>query len=333
MAENDTLHTIDNGSHDPMRIVALDAYGVNPGDISWEPFKALGKFDVFDNTPRELLGSRAGQADAILVNRMRIGAKELDAMPRLRYIGAFATGYNFIDTTETARRGITVTNIPAYSTMSVAQATWALLLEVCNHTAFYDKLSHSGQWSGMPGFDYQPHPLIELDGKKIGIIGLGNIGHAVGRMADAFGMKVAAYTSRPQESLPAGWTKMDLPTLMKTSDVVSVHCPLTPQSRNLVNAEMIASMKPGAIFINTARGAIADENALADALNEGKIHAGLDVLGHEPPEPGCRLLSARNCIVTPHVAWATRETRNRAITEAAANLKAYISGSPVNVVG
>lgn len=319
-------------NHD-FRIVALDAYGVNPGDISWEPFSRMGRLDIYDHTEMQDLHSRAGDADAILVNRTRIGSRELDLMPCLKYIGTFSTGYNYIDIREASARGVTVTNIPAYSTMSVAQMTMALLLEICNHPAYYDTLSRSGHWSGQPGFDYQPHPLIELFGKQMGIIGLGNIGTAVGHMAEAFGMRIAAFTSKPQKDLPSDWMKMELEELMVSSDVISVHCPLNDTTRGLLSAAMIDRMKPEAIFLNTARGAIADETALAEALNSGRIAAaGVDVLSHEPPESGFPLLHARNIFITPHIAWATRETRNRAIDLAAENLKAFLNGTPVNVI-
>lgn len=315
------------------KTVALDAYGVNPGDLSWTPLRELVDLDVYDRTSLQELPVRAGNADAVLVNRFHIGNRELDLMPGLRYIGAFATGYNYIDTAAAAARGITVTNIPAYSTMSVAQMTVALLLEICNHTFHYDSLTRRGEWSGQPGFDYQPYPSIELADKQIGIIGLGNIGYAVGRIAEAFGMKVAAYTSKSQESLPTGWTKMSLKELMSSSDVVSVHCPLTDETRGLVSSDMIDCMKPGSIFINTSRGAIADEKALAEALNSGRIAgAGVDVLSQEPPSKDFPLLHARNIFITPHIAWATKETRTRAISLVAANLKAFLEGKPINVV-
>ena len=316
-----------------MKIVALDSYGVNPGDLDWKPIAKLGDFTAFDATEREQLAEHARGADAVLVNRLRIGPAELDAMPSLRYIGAFATGYNFIDVKAAAERGITVTNIPAYSTMSVAQATMALLLEVCNHPAHYDSLTRSGMWSGEPGFDYAVNPIVELDGKQMGIIGLGNIGMAVARMAAAFGMRIAAFTSKPQEALPPGFTRMELPELMESSDVVSIHCPLTDATRGLVSARMIALMKPSAILINTARGAITDEQALADALREGRIAgAGIDVPSKEPPADGNPLLSAPRCFITPHVAWASREARTRSIEGAAANLRAFIEGHPINKV-
>lgn len=316
------------------RIAALDAYGVNPGDLDWSLLRRLGHLDVYDNTGADTLLERAYEADAVLVNRVRIGSAEMDRLPRLRYIGAFATGYNFIDVEAASERGITVTNIPAYSTMSVAQMTFALILESCQHAAYYDSLTRRGEWSGTPGFDYQPHPLVELDGKQIGIIGLGDIGSAVALMARAFGMHVAASTSKPQSELPDGYVKMELPELMATSDVVSVHCPLLPETRGLVSAAMIDMMKPTAIFINTARGAIADEASLAAALDSGRIAAAaVDVLSQEPPPPDFPLLHARNCIITPHVAWASREARTRAVCQAARNLEAFIEGHPVNVVG
>ncbi len=316
------------------KIVALDAYGVNPGDLDWSPLRRLGRLDVYDATEPSSLVSRASDADAILVNRVRIGRNELERLPKLKYIGAFATGYNFIDVQAAAARGITVTNIPSYSTMSVAQMAFALLLEICQHPFCYDSLTRRGKWSGEPGFDYQPHPLVELDGKQMGIIGLGDIGSAVARMAEAFGMKVAVFTSKAQEDLPEGYVKMGLAELMATSDVVSVHCPLLPETRGLVSAAMIDRMRPSAVFINTARGPIVDESALAEALNSGRIAAaGVDVLSKEPPSADHPLLHARNCFITPHVAWASREARSRALCQAAANLEAFLDGNPVNRVG
>ena len=211
---------------------------------------------------------------------------------------------------------------------------FALLLEICQHPFCYDSLTRRGKWSGEPGFDYQPHPLVELDGKQMGIIGLGDIGSAVARMAEAFGMKVAVFTSKAQEDLPEGYVKMGLAELMATSDVVSVHCPLLPETRGLVSAAMIDRMRPSAVFINTARGPIVDESALAEALNSGRIAAaGVDVLSKEPPSADHPLLHARNCFITPHVAWASREARSRALCQAAANLEAFLDGNPVNRVG
>lgn len=316
-----------------VKIVAVDAYGVNPGDLSWAPISELGHLDVYDTTLPEQLSARCGKADAVLVNRLHIGSKELELMPNLKYIGAFATGYNFIDVEACRRRGVIVTNIPAYSTMSVAQMTMALLLEICQHPAYYDSLVRRGQWSGEPGFNYQPYPILELAGKRIGIIGFGHIGQAVARMASAFGMKVALFTSRREDELPAGYEKMTLEQLMSQSDVVSVHCPLTESTRGLISAAMIARMKESAIFINTSRGAIADEGALAEALRSGRIYAaGVDVLSKEPPKDGNPLLLAPNCVITPHVAWASREARIRSIALVAANLKAYLEGALVNVV-
>ncbi len=316
-----------------MKIVALDSYGVNPGDLSWEPIKALGDFTAFDATSDAEFADHAHEADAVLVNRLRLDADRIDLIPSLKYIGTFSTGYNYIDTKAAAERGITVTNIPAYSTMSVAQATMALLLGVCNHPSYYDHLTRSGLWSGESGFDYAVNPITELDGKQIGIVGLGNIGMAVARMAVAFGMRIAAFTTKQQDALPNGITKMDLPQLMHTSDVVSIHCPLNDATKGLISAEMISLMKPSAILINTARGAITDEKALAHALEEGRIAgAGIDVLSKEPPSDGNPLLNAPRCFITPHVAWASREARTRAIEVAAANLHSFIDGKTQNKI-
>ena len=316
-----------------MNIVILDGYALNPGDLSYDCLRQFGELTVYDRTTPEELISRAIDADALLTNKVVLGEKEFAQLPRLRYIGVQATGYNVVDVEAARRHGITVTNIPAYSTASVAQMVMAHLLNIAQRVGYYAEQNREGRWSENPDFCYWDTPLIELADKQMGIIGFGRTGSAVAHLAKAFGMKVAAYTSKPQEELPEGILKMSLEELFRTSDVVSLHCPLTPTTHHLVNAERLALMKPTAILINTARGPIIDEQALADALNSERIYAaGIDVLCEEPPRQGSPLLSARNCFVTPHIAWATLEARTRLLKICEENLRAFVEGSPQNVV-
>ena len=316
-----------------MNIIILDGYALNPGDLSYDCLRQFGELTVYDRTAPEELISRAIDADALLTNKVVLGEKEFAQLPRLRYIGVQATGYNVVDVEAARRHGITVTNIPAYSTASVAQMVMAHLLNITQRVGYYAEQNRSGRWATNPDFCYWDTPLIELADKQMGIIGFGRTGSAVAHLAKAFGMKVAAYTSKSQEELPEGIIKMSLEELFRTSDVVSLHCPLTPTTHHLVNAERLALMKPTAILINTARGPIIDEQALADALNSTKIYAaGIDVLCEEPPRQGSPLLSARNCFVTPHIAWATLEARTRLLKICEENLRAFVEGSPQNVV-
>ena len=316
-----------------MKIVILDGYALNPGDLSYDCLRQFGELTVYDRTAPEELISRAIDADALLTNKVVLGEKEFAQLPRLRYIGVQATGYNVVDVEAARRHGITVTNIPAYSTASVAQMVMAHLLNITQRVGYYAEQNRAGRWATNPDFCYWDTPLIELADKQMGIIGFGRTGSAVAHLAKAFGMKVAAYTSKPQEELPEGIIKMSLEELFRTSDVVSLHCPLTPTTHHLVNAERLALMKPTAILINTARGPIIDEQALADALNSERIYAaGIDVLCEEPPRQGSPLLSARNCFVTPHIAWATLEARTRLLKICEENLRAFVEGSPQNVV-
>ena len=316
-----------------MKIVILDGYALNPGDLSYDCLRQFGELTVYDRTAPEELIARAIDADALLTNKVVLGEKEFAQLPRLRYIGVQATGYNVVDVEAARRHGITVTNIPAYSTASVAQMVMAHLLNIAQRVDYYAEQNRAGRWATSPDFCYWDTPLIELADKQMGIIGFGRTGSAVAHLAQAFGMKVAAYTSKPQEELPEGIIKMSLEELFHTSDVVSLHCPLTPTTHHLVNAERLALMKPTAILINTARGPIIDEQALADALNSAKIYAaGIDVLTEEPPRQDSPLLSARNCFVTPHIAWATLEARTRLLKICEENLRAFVEGSPQNVV-
>ena len=316
-----------------MRIVILDGYALNPGDLSYDCLKQFGTLKVYDRTLPEQLNERAKDADVVLTNKVVLGETEFAQLPRLRYIGVQATGYNVIDVEAARRHGITVTNIPAYSTDSVAQMVIAHLLNITQSVGYYARENRTGRWGSNPDFCYWDNPLIELAGKQMGIVGFGRTGSAVARLATAFGMKVAVYTSKLQSALPEGVEKMELDALFATSDVVSLHCPLTPDTHHLVDAARLARMKPTGILINTARGPIVDEQALADALNSGALHAaGIDVLIEEPPREGSPLLSARHCFVTPHIAWATLEARTRLLQICEANLRAFIEGTPQNVV-
>lgn len=316
-----------------MKIVVLDGYCLNPGDLSWEAMGSLGDLQVYDRTsPSELL-ERAEGAEVLITNKTLISDKDMDALPDLKYIGVLATGYNVVDVEAAKQKGIVVTNIPAYSTRSVAQMVFAHILNITQHVEHYACLNRQGKWSDSADFSYWDTELIELDGKWMGIVGFGNIGQATARIALAFGMKVAVFTSKPQSDLPEGIIKMDLDKLFSTCDVVSLHCPLTPSTKEMVNAKRLNLMKPNAIFINTGRGPLVNEQDLADALNEGRIMAaGIDVLSIEPADPSNPLLSARNCFITPHIAWATKEARTRLMQIAVSNLKEFLNGNVVNNV-
>ncbi|MBR5842154.1 MAG: D-2-hydroxyacid dehydrogenase [Bacteroidaceae bacterium] len=316
-----------------MTIVILDGYALNPGDLSYDRLQQFGTLKVYDRTTPEQVIERAKDAYALLINKVLLGEKEFSQLPHLRYVGVQATGYNVVDVEAARRYGITVTNIPAYSTDSVAQMVMAHLLGITQNVGYYAQQNRAGRWGANPDFCYWDTPLIELASKQMGIIGLGRTGSAVARLAQAFGMRVAAYTSKPQSELPEGVDKVSLDELFSTSDVVSLHCPLVPATQGLVNAERLAMMKPTAILINTARGPVVDEQALADALNRGVIYAaGIDVLCEEPPRGDSPLLKARNCFVTPHIAWATIEARTRLLDICEANLRAFCEGHPQNVV-
>ena len=316
-----------------MRIVILDGYALNPGDLSYDCLAQFGTLKVYDRTAPEQVIERAKDADALLINKVVLGEREFAQLPQLRYIGVQATGYNVVDVEAARRYGITVTNIPAYSTNSVAQMVMAHLLNITQSVDCYARENRAGRWVGNLDFCYWDNSLIELAGKQMGVVGFGRTGSAVARLAEAFGMKVVAYTSKSQTELPCGVRKVSLEELFSTSDVVSLHCPLTPDTHHLVNARRLALMKSTAILINTARGPIVDEWALADALNSGALHAaGVDVLCEEPPRMGSPLLAARNCFVTPHIAWATLEARTRLLDICVANLRAFIEGHPQNVV-
>ena len=316
-----------------MKIVVLDGYCLNPGDLSWEDMASLGDLRVYDRTsPAELL-NRAEGAEVLITNKTLITGNDMDALPQLKYIGVLATGYNVVDVESAKEKGIVVTNIPAYSTNSVAQMVFAHLLNITQRVGHYACMNRQGKWSDNADFCYWDTELIELNGKWMGIIGFGNIGQATARIALSFGMKVCVFTSKAQSELPEGVKKMSLEEIFKNCDVVSLHCPLTPSTQEMVNAERLNLMKPNAILINTGRGPLINEQDLADALNEGKIlAAGLDVLSTEPPLSSNPLLSARNCFITPHIAWATKEARIRLMRIAVNNLNEFMKGNIINNV-
>ena len=318
-----------------MKIVELDGYAANPGDLSWDGFKELGELTVYDRTAPEDVLERAKGAQVILTNKVVITEELMDKLPDLRYIGVLATGYNVVDIPAARKHGIIVTNIPAYSTMSVAQMVIAHLLNITNQVALHSDAVKQGEWQRNKDFSFSLTPLIELDGKTLGIVGLGNTGTATARIAQSLGMRILAYSSKSADALKEmGIEKADsYEQLFREADVLSLHCPLTEETHHLVNAERLKLMKPTAILINTGRGPLVDEAALADALNEGRIMAaGVDVLQEEPPRNGSPLINARNCYITPHIAWATKAARERLLNIAVANVKAFMEGKPQNAV-
>lgn len=313
-----------------MKICILDGYSLNPGDLDWSPVERLGDVTLFDRTPADKIVERAADADIVLTNKVPFSADTLRQLPRLRFICVLATGYNIIDTEAAARQGVVVANIPAYSTMSVAQMAFAHILNITNHVASYAREVADGKWTNCPDFCFWDSALTELAGKTMGIVGLGNTGMATARIAVAMGMKVVAMTSKSADTLPEGITPAPLDDVLASADVVSLHCPLTPSTRHLINAASIAKMKPSAILINTGRGPLVDEQAVANALNGGRLAAfGADVLSQEPPRGDNPLLSARNCFLTPHIAWATLEARTRLMSIATENVRQFIAGEPV----
>ncbi|MBE6274197.1 MAG: D-2-hydroxyacid dehydrogenase [Bacteroides sp.] len=316
-----------------MKIVVLDGYGLNPGDLSWKGMEALGELVVYDRTSPSKVMERSANAEVLITNKTVITAEHMSALPQLKYIGVLATGYNVVDIDEARHRGIVVTNIPAYSTASVAQMVFAHVLNITQRVGYYANENAKGRWTNSIDFCYWDTNLIELEGKKMGIVGLGNIGQATARIAQAFGMEILVFTSKEQSALPEGMKKVTLDELFAQSDVVSLHCPLTPDTKEMVNAARLRTMKPSAILINTGRGPLVNEQDLADALNEGRIAAaGLDVLSVEPSVFGNPLFNARNCFITPHIAWATKEARTRLMDIAVNNLKSYQEGNVINNV-
>lgn len=317
-----------------MKITVLDGFTLNPGDLSWEQLENLGELTVYDRTSPEMVVERACGSEIVLTNKVVLDRTILDRLPDLKYIGVLATGYNVVDVEAAREKGIVVTNIPAYSTDSVAQMVFALLLAVTNRVETFTAKNRIGRWSDSVDFCYWDAPLTELAGKYFGIVGLGNIGRKVAVIARAFGMKVLALTSKDKNELPEGVEKAaSLQDLLSRSDVVSLHCPLTDETRSLINSSTLKMMKPSAILINTGRGPLIDESDVAEALKEGVIAAAaVDVLTTEPPKADNPLLSAPNCYITPHVAWASTEARRRLMDIATANVAAFLTGNPRNRV-
>lgn len=316
-----------------MKIVVLDAYTLNPGERRWEELEELGEVVVHDRTAQLDVVRRAKDAEVVLTNKTILDGFILNLLPKLKYIGVLATGYNVVDLDVARQRGIVVTNIPAYSTQSVAQMAIVHLLNITQRVAHYAHEVHNGVWSAQPDFCYWNTPLIELAGKKIGIVGFGNTGQATAQIAEALGMEVWVYTSKPKKSLPKKYQKVTLNELFSACDVVSLHCPLTAENKEMVNSFRLSLMKQGAILINTSRGGLIDEKALEQALLSGKLlGAGLDVLSSEPVPNGNPLLKLKNCFITPHIAWATRESRMRLMNQAVENLKAWMEGRTINNV-
>lgn len=316
-----------------MKIVILDAYTVNPGDLSWEALEKLANIDIYDRTQPDEVVSRCRGAEIVLTNKVVLDAEVLNMLPRLQYIGVLATGYNVVDLEQATRQNIVVTNIPAYSTESVAQMVFSHILNIVSRADYYANENRNGRWAESPDFCYLDHNLFELYGKKMGIVGLGHTGMATARIAQGFGLKVLAYTSKEEDLLPNGIRKADLDDIFEECDIISLHCPLTEDTRYLVNKERLSQMKSSAILINTGRGPLVNDAELAEALNEEEIAAyGADVLTVEPAQANNPLLSAKNCYLTPHIAWATKEARQRLINICIDNIRAFIDGEPVNVV-
>lgn len=315
-----------------MNIIVLDGETTNPGDISWAPLERLGNLLVYPHTKEADILERAKEFEAVIINRAPFTRTTIEALPKLQYIGALATGYNTIDTQAAAERGIPVCNVPLYCVETVAQCTFSLLLALCSHTETFSHTVKTTGWGEALKASHTTLPLVELSGKKMGILGYGNIGAAVGKMAEAFGMEVLVY-SRSKKELPPSHRQCELEALFRDSDVVSIHCPLTEDTKGLVDKALLSLMKPSALLINTARGAIVDEEALAQALSDGILAgAGIDVFSQEPPPPSHPLLHAPHCIVTPHIAWASKEARQRLIDQVAENLAQFQKGKPIHVV-
>lgn len=316
-----------------MKIVILDGYSANPGDLTWKELEQMGTVTVYDRTAPSETVARAAEADIVLTNKVILGEKEMEQLPHLKYIGVLATGYNVVDVAYAHERGIVVTNVPAYSTESVAQMVFAHLLTVTNRTEYYAMQNRQGRWTANADFCYWDFPHMELAGKTFGIVGLGNIGRRVAEIALAFGMKVKALTSKVADALPAGVEKASLEELLSTADVLSLHCPLTETTRHLINIETLRLMKSSAILINTGRGPLVDDQAVADALAAKKLAAFCaDVLTEEPPKADNPLLGQPNAFITPHIAWASTEARQRLLQVAIGNVSAFVSGTPRNTV-
>ena len=319
-----------------MKIVNLDSYALNPGDLDWSPLKELGDCTFYDRTPvnddNEIL-KRIGDAEIVLTNKTPLDEHVISTAPNLKYIGVTATGYNVIDTEAATKANIPVTNIPTYGTDAVAQFTFALLLEITSHVGLHNQLVHDGRWSSNPDFTFWAKPLMELQGKTLGLIGFGSIAKKVAEIGHAFSMNIIFYNHRPKKDLPNYVKQVDLEELYQQSDIISLHVPQTPETTEMIDQEAISQMKDGVILINTARGGLISEKDVADALNGGKIAAaGVDVVQKEPIPADSPLLSAKNCYITPHIAWAPRETRNRLLGIVVDNLQAFLNGKKLNVV-
>lgn len=316
-----------------MKIVVLDGYGVNPGDLSWGKLGELGELTVYERTAPEEVLTRTEEAEIVLTNKVVLSADVLCKLPKLKYIGVLATGYNVVDTEAARAQGVAVTNIPAYSTDSVVQMTFAHILNITNRVAHYARENREGKWARSKDFCYWDTPLLELSGLTLGVVGLGNIGMKVARVARTLGMEVYAATSKSSSSLPEGIQKTTFKGLLGVCDILTLHCPLTPDTRELVNAKTLGMMKRGAVVINTGRGPLVNENDVAEALRSGQLAAyGADVMCQEPPREDNPLLAEPNAFITPHVAWATIDARRRLMKIAADNIKAFVEGKPVNVV-
>lgn len=316
-----------------MKIVILDGYTENPGDLSWAGFEDLGELTVFDRTPSEKIIERIGSAEAVIVNKTPIDKSVLAACPNIKYIGVLATGYNIVDTNAAKEKGIVVCNIPTYGTDAVGQFAIALLLEICHHIGHHSQAVYQGRWETNQDWCFWDYPLIELAGKTMGVIGFGRIGQATGRIAKALGMEVIAYDEYPSAAGREIAQYVSLAELFAAADVISLHCPLFPSTEGIINKENISKMKDGVIIINNSRGPLIHEADLAEALNSGKVYAaGLDVVSTEPIKGNNPLLTAKNCIITPHISWAPKESRKRLMDIAVNNLAAFIAGQPINVV-
>ncbi len=317
-----------------MKIVILDGYTLNPGDLSWDELKQLGDVEIHDRTPQDKVVERAKDAEVVFTNKTPLGEDLLNQLPKLKFIGVLATGYNVINIEVAKQKGVVVSNVPGYGTPSVVQMTFALLLELCQHVQHHSNTVRDGKWSASKDFCYWDYPLVELENKTIGIVGFGDIGSKVGDVATAFGMNIIG-NSRTQtdQGHRKNFKWASVPDLLKQSDVVSIHCPLTPETKGLINKENLQLMKPSAFLLNTSRGPVIVDQDLADALNNDVIAgAGIDVLSTEPPPAGNPLFTAKNCVITPHISWATKEARTRLMDITVNNLSAFLNGKPVNVV-
>lgn len=316
-----------------MKIVILDGYTENPGDLSWSGLEALGELTVYDRTPPEQVADRIGDAEIVILNKTPLPREMLDRCPNVRYIGVLATGYNIVDVQAAKERGIPVCNIPTYGTDAVGQFAIAMLLEICHHVAHHDAAVHEGRWESCPDWCFWDYPLIELAGKTMGIIGFGRIGRTTGRIARALGMQVVACDSIETDEGREIGRYLPLEELVACSDVIALHCPLFPETQGIINRDTIAKMKDGVILLNNSRGPLIVEQDLADALNSGKVYAaGLDVVSTEPIRGDNPLLKAKNCLITPHISWAPKESRQRLMGIAVESLRAFLDGNPINVV-